>query len=66
MSGADESEEVDRHVLKRYEVGQKLGKGVRASIFFYLLYARFDEHGRVVANHLNSMLQGLLWMAVAW
>ncbi|ELR11962.1 extracellular response kinase, putative [Acanthamoeba castellanii str. Neff] len=27
MSGADESEEVDRHVLKRYEVGQKLGKG---------------------------------------
>lgn len=29
MSAADESEEVDRHVLKRYEVGQKLGKGVR-------------------------------------
>merc|ERR1712093_726723 len=27
MSGADESEEVDRHVLKRCEVGQKLGKG---------------------------------------
>jgi len=27
MSAADESEEVDRHVLKRYEVGQKLGKG---------------------------------------
>ena len=34
MTVVDESEEVDRHVLKRYEVGQKLGKGVRASKLF--------------------------------
>jgi mitogen-activated protein kinase 15 len=27
MSANDENEDVDRHVLKRYDIGQRLGKG---------------------------------------
>lgn len=57
------SEEIDAHVLRKYEVQQKLGKGVSTSSNL-VLESRGGEFRLLSANRPAPQAYGIVWKAV--
>ena len=52
------SEEIERHVVRKFEICQRLGKGVRSYLIFK---SKFDE---INTTAFNDQAYGIVWKAV--